>query len=68
MGLVLIWLGLQITAGLSKVKATILMVLFIILTIGFGAVKGIPKKNNSDVYVTKRRNAAIIFIIAAFFL
>ncbi|WP_088292022.1 Yip1 family protein [Bacillus mycoides] len=39
-GFVITWLGLQITAGLSKKKATILMVVFFILTIGFGAVKG----------------------------
>lgn len=39
-GFVITWLGLQITADLSKKKATILMVVFFILTIGFGAVKG----------------------------
>ncbi|KMN46602.1 Yip1 family protein [Bacillus sp. LK2] len=39
-GFVITWLGLQITAGLSKKKATILMVIFFILTIGFGALKG----------------------------
>ncbi|PGA87745.1 Yip1 family protein [Bacillus toyonensis] len=39
-GFVITWLGLQITAGLSKKKATILMIVFFILTIGFGAVKG----------------------------
>ncbi|MED0985260.1 Yip1 family protein [Bacillus paramycoides] len=39
-GFVITWLGLQITAGLSKKKATILMVVFFILTIGFGALKG----------------------------
>ncbi len=39
-GFVITWLGLQITAGLSKKKATILMVVFFILTIGFSALKG----------------------------
>ncbi|OQR53267.1 Yip1 family protein [Bacillus sp. CDB3] len=39
-GFVITWLGLQITAGLSKKKATILMVVFFILTIGLGALKG----------------------------
>ncbi|MDA1760186.1 Yip1 family protein [Bacillus cereus] len=40
-GFVITWLGLQITAGLSKKKATILMVIFFILTIGFGALRGL---------------------------
>ncbi|MES5943650.1 MULTISPECIES: YIP1 family protein [unclassified Bacillus cereus group] len=39
-GFVITWLGLQITAGLSKKKATILMVVFFILTIGLGALQG----------------------------
>lgn len=40
-GFVITWLGLQITAGLSKKKATILMFIFFILTIGFGALRGL---------------------------
>ncbi|HDR6269317.1 TPA: YIP1 family protein [Bacillus cereus] len=40
-GFVITWLGLQITASLSKKKATILMVIFFILTIGFGALRGL---------------------------
>ncbi|WP_436866031.1 Yip1 family protein [Bacillus fungorum] len=40
-GFVITWLGLQITAGLSKKKATILMVIFFVLTIGFGALRGL---------------------------
>ncbi|HDR7793051.1 TPA: YIP1 family protein [Bacillus luti] len=42
-GFVITWLGLQITAGLSKKKATILMVIFFILTIGFSALSGMFK-------------------------
>lgn len=33
--LVLIWLGLQITAGLSKVKAVIPIIILFIIKIGF---------------------------------
>ncbi|KEK25433.1 Yip1 family protein [Bacillus gaemokensis] len=39
-GFVLSWLGLQIAADLSKKKATILIIIFAILTIGFGALRG----------------------------
>lgn len=39
-GFIVTWLGLQITAGLSKKQATILVVVFFILTLGFGAISG----------------------------
>ncbi|MEI4829883.1 Yip1 family protein [Bacillus sp. FJAT-53711] len=40
-GLVVTGLGLQITAGLSKKQATILVVIFFILSLGFGALGGL---------------------------
>ncbi|HDX9587143.1 TPA: YIP1 family protein [Bacillus pseudomycoides] len=43
-GLVVAWLGLHITAGLSKKQATILVVIFFILSIGLGAVGGLFQK------------------------
>ncbi|MEN1937291.1 Yip1 family protein [Paenibacillus sp. 102] len=43
-GLVVTGLGLHITAGLSKKQATILVVVFFILTLGFGAIGGMFPK------------------------
>ncbi|MGG2063472.1 Yip1 family protein [Bacillus sp. S14(2024)] len=40
-GLVVTGLGLQITAGLSKKQATILVIIFFILSLGFGALGGL---------------------------
>lgn len=40
-GLVVTGLGLQVTAGLSKKQATILVVIFFILSLGFGALGGL---------------------------
>ncbi|PFR30815.1 MULTISPECIES: Yip1 family protein [Bacillus cereus group] len=43
-GLVVAGLGLHITAGLSKKQATILVVIFFLLTLGFGAIGGMFPK------------------------
>ncbi|PFE00008.1 hypothetical protein COE15_20225 [Bacillus cereus] len=43
-GLVVTGLGLHITAGLSKKQATILVIVFFILTLGFGAIGGMFSK------------------------
>jgi hypothetical protein len=43
-GLVVTGLGLHITAGLSKKQATILVVIFFIISAGFGAVGGLVPK------------------------
>ncbi|MGG2094498.1 Yip1 family protein [Bacillus sp. S13(2024)] len=40
-GLVVTGLGLQVTAGLSKKQATILVIIFFILSLGFGALGGL---------------------------
>ncbi|MGE6366130.1 Yip1 family protein [Bacillus paramycoides] len=39
-GYVVTWLGLQITAGLSKKQATIITIVFFVLTLGLGALQG----------------------------
>ncbi|EJS74849.1 hypothetical protein CON38_01725 [Bacillus cereus] len=39
-GYIVTWLGLQITAGLSKKQATIITIVFFILALGLGALQG----------------------------
>ncbi|WP_226606118.1 Yip1 family protein [Bacillus cereus] len=39
-GYVITWLGLQITAGLTKKQATIITIVFFVLTLGMGALQG----------------------------
>lgn len=39
-GYVVTWLGLQITAGLTKKQATIITIVFFVLTLGIGALQG----------------------------
>ncbi|MGH0950362.1 Yip1 family protein [Bacillus mycoides] len=39
-GYVVTWLGLQITASLSKKQATIITIVFFVLTLGLGALQG----------------------------
>ncbi|WP_163248369.1 Yip1 family protein [Bacillus paranthracis] len=39
-GYVVTWLGLQITAGLTKKQATIITIVFFVLTLGMGALQG----------------------------
>ncbi|KMN74986.1 hypothetical protein A9485_05070 [Bacillus cereus] len=39
-GYVVTWLGLQITAGLTKKQATIIIIVFFVLTLGIGALQG----------------------------
>ncbi|WP_433773031.1 Yip1 family protein [Bacillus wiedmannii] len=39
-GYIVTWLGLQITAGLSKKQATIITMVFFILSLGLGALQG----------------------------
>lgn len=39
-GFVITWLGLQITASLSKKQATIITIVFFVLTLGLGALQG----------------------------
>ncbi|PEC21084.1 Yip1 family protein [Bacillus cereus] len=43
-GLVVMGLGLHITAGLSKKQATILIVIFFILSVGFSSLSGLAPK------------------------
>jgi len=39
-GYAVTWLGLQITAGLTKKQATIITIVFFVLTLGMGALQG----------------------------
>ncbi|ARO61487.1 Uncharacterized protein B5E38_4031 [Bacillus cereus] len=39
-GYAVTWLGLQITAGLTKKQATIITIVFFVLTLGIGALQG----------------------------